>query len=87
MAYYSSDSFPSGLTAAAGDIAIVFVTSDSGENQDTVEGNDGDRSSSGLYTWHNGDALVEAAAAEYATVIVVVHTVRDFQLYLPIIIC
>jgi beta-glucosidase len=75
VTYYSSDSFPSGLTAAAGDIAVVFVTSDSGENQYTVEGNDGDRSSSGLYTWHNGDALVEAAAAKYATVIVVVHTV------------
>jgi len=54
---------------------MVFVTSDSGENQETVEGNDGDRSSGGLYTWHGGDALVEAAAAEYATVIVIVHTV------------
>jgi beta-glucosidase len=75
VTYYSSDSFPSGLTATAGDIAIVFVNSDSGENQDTVEGNDGDRSASGLYTWHGGDALVEAAAAKYATVIVVVHTV------------
>ncbi|KAE9379142.1 glycoside hydrolase family 3 protein [Stipitochalara longipes BDJ] len=75
VTYYSSDSFPSGLTATAGDIAIVFVNSDSGENQYTVEGNDGDRSASGLYTWHNGDALIEAAAAKYATVIVVVHTV------------
>lgn len=75
VTYYSSDSFPSGLTAASGDIAIVFINSDSGENQYTVEGNAGDRSSSGLYAWHNGDALVEAAAAMYATVIVVVHTV------------
>ncbi|KAI9645792.1 hypothetical protein NHQ30_005225 [Ciborinia camelliae] len=71
----SSDSFPSGLTALPGDIAIVFINSDSGENSITVEGNDGDRSSSGLYAWHNGDALVKAAAAKYSTVVVVVHTV------------
>jgi beta-glucosidase len=75
VTYYSSDSFPSGLTAVAGDIAMVFISSDSGENQYTVEGNNGDRSSSGLNAWHNGDALVKAAAAKYATVIVVVHTV------------
>lgn len=60
---------------ATGDIAIVFVTSDSGENQDTVESNDGDRSYAGLITWYGGDALIQAAAAKYATVIVVVHTV------------
>jgi beta-glucosidase len=54
---------------------MVFINSDSGENQDTVEGNAGDRSASGLYAWHNGDALVQAAAATYDTVIVVVHTV------------
>ena len=75
VTYYATDSFPSGITAVTGDIAMVFINSDSGENQDTVEGNAGDRSSSGLYAWHNGDALVEAAAAKYATVIVVVHTV------------
>jgi len=75
VTYYSSDNFPSGLTAATGDIAIVFITSDSGENQYTVEGNAGDRSSSGLVAWHNGDALVQAAAAKYAAVIVVVNTV------------
>jgi beta-glucosidase len=28
-----------------------------------------------LYAWHNGDSLVQAAAAKYSTVIVVVHTV------------
>lgn len=75
VTYYSSDTFPSGLTAAPGDVAMVFINSDSGENQDTVEGNLGDRSASGLYAWHNGDALVQAAAAMYSTVIVVVHTV------------
>ncbi|CAG8958507.1 hypothetical protein HYFRA_00009822 [Hymenoscyphus fraxineus] len=73
--YHSSDDFPSGLTAAIGDIAIVFITSDSGENQHTVEGNAGDRNSEGLLAWHNGDALVKAAAEKYANVIVVVHTV------------
>lgn len=80
MVYYSSDSFPSGVTAAPGDIAIVFINSDSGENQDTVEGNHGDRDASGLYAWHSGDQLVQAAAAAYATVIVVVHTVGPILL-------
>ncbi|RDL40699.1 Beta-glucosidase [Venustampulla echinocandica] len=75
VTYYSGDSFPSGATVAAGDIAIVFISSDAGENQETVEGNNGDRSASGLEAWHNGDALVNAAAAKYSTVIVVVHTV------------
>ncbi|KUJ20941.1 uncharacterized protein LY89DRAFT_715245 [Mollisia scopiformis] len=75
VTYYATDTFPSSATVVAGDIAIVFINSDSGENQDTVEGNDGDRSSSGLYAWHGGDALVEAAAAKYSTVVVVVHTV------------
>jgi len=78
--YYSGDTFPSGITAAPGDIAIVFINSDSGENQDTVEGNHGDRDASGLYAWHNGDQLVQAAAAAYATVIVVVHTVGPILL-------
>ncbi|KAE8448128.1 hypothetical protein EG329_009732 [Mollisiaceae sp. DMI_Dod_QoI] len=75
VTYYATDSFPSSATVASGDIAIVFINSDSGENQETVEGNDGDRSSSGLHAWHGGDALVEATAAKYSTVIVVVHTV------------
>ncbi len=67
--------FPSGITAGPGDIAIVFVNSDSGENQDTVDGNPGDRLATGLYVYNNGDALVEAAATAFSTVIVVVHTV------------
>lgn len=54
---------------------MVFINSNSGENQHTVEGNPGDRTASGLYAWHNGDALVQAAAAKYSTVVVVVHTV------------
>lgn len=75
VTYYATDTFPSGITALTGDISMVFINSDSGENQDTVDGNLGDRSSTGLYAYNNGDALVEAAAAKYATVIVVVHTV------------
>jgi beta-glucosidase len=78
--YYSSDSFPSSPKAAVGDIGIVFLSSDSGENSYTVEGNHGDRDSSGLYAWHKGDALVKAAAAKYSTVIVVVHTVGPLLL-------
>ncbi|KAH8663495.1 glycoside hydrolase superfamily [Tricladium varicosporioides] len=78
--YSSSDSFPSGLTALTSDIALVFISSDSGENQHTVEGNHGDRDSSGLYAWHNGDDLVKAAAAKYSTVIVIVHTVGPILL-------
>lgn len=73
--YYATDSFPSVPTPLATDIAIVFISSDSGENQITVLSNNGDRSYAGLYVWYNGDDLVKAAAAKYSTVIVVVHTV------------
>lgn len=45
VTFYNTDSFPSGITAITGDIAMVFISSDSGENQYTVEGNDGDRKS------------------------------------------
>ena len=73
--YTNSDTFPSSISATPDDIAIVFITSDSGEATNTVEGNDGDRSASGLVPWHNGDQLVQDAAAAFSTVIVVVHTV------------
>jgi Beta-glucosidase-related glycosidases len=59
--FYITDTFPSDLTADPNDIAIVFINSDSGENYITVEGNPGDRTVSGLYAWHNGDELVQAA--------------------------
>ena len=72
---YNTDTFPSGLQVAAGDVAIVFINSDSGEGSNTVEGNAGDRSESGLYAWHNGDTLVQDAAAAFSTVVVVAHTV------------
>ncbi|KAK7749771.1 hypothetical protein SLS53_000350 [Cytospora paraplurivora] len=73
---YYTDSFPSlKATPSSDDVAIVFITSDSGENSYTVELNAGDRSNSGLVSWHDGDKLVKAAAAKYSSVVVVVHTV------------
>ncbi|KAI0112632.1 glycoside hydrolase family 3 protein [Hypoxylon sp. NC0597] len=75
VTYYATDSFPSVPAPTADDVAIVFITSDSGENSYTVENNHGDRDSSGLVAWHNGDELVQKAAAKYSNVVVVVHTV------------
>lgn len=75
---FYTDDFPADRklgTVTEDDIAIVFITSDSGENSYTVEGNYGDRSSSGLVAWHDGDTLVQDAAAKFSNVIVVVHTV------------
>lgn len=73
--FYITDTFPSGITATDGDIAIVFLSADSGENYITVDGNPGDRLVAGLYSWYSGDELVQAAAAVYSTVVVVIHTV------------
>ncbi|KAI0593086.1 glycoside hydrolase family 3 protein [Biscogniauxia sp. FL1348] len=76
VTYYATDAFPGSVPApAADDVALVFISSDSGENSYTVEGNHGDRDASGLQAWHNGDALVQAAAAKFSNVVVVVHTV------------
>ncbi|ETS80670.1 beta-glucosidase F [Pestalotiopsis fici W106-1] len=81
VTYYDSDTFPSSIpTPGANDVAIVFINSDSGENSYTVEGNHGDRDASGLSAWHNGDALVKAAAAKYSNVVVVIHTVGPLVL-------
>ncbi|KAJ9409196.1 CAZyme family GH3 [Paecilomyces variotii] len=73
--FYITDTFPSDVTANSNDVAVVFINSDSGENYITVEGNPGDRTVSGLYAWHNGDKLVQAAAEKFSKVVVVVHTV------------
>ncbi|KAI1469728.1 glycoside hydrolase family 3 protein [Daldinia caldariorum] len=75
VTYYATDSFPSVPEPTGDDVAVVFITSDSGENTYTVEGNHGDRDESGLKAWHNGDELVQKAAAKYSNVVVVVHTV------------
>ncbi|KAJ3569130.1 hypothetical protein NP233_g5250 [Leucocoprinus birnbaumii] len=53
--------------------ALVFISADSGEDYITVDGNEGDRKN--LTAWHNGDALVQAVAANNNNTIVVVHSV------------
>lgn len=61
-------------TAARGkDVAVVFISADSGEGYITVEGNAGDRND--LKAWHSGDALVAAVAAVNKNTVVVVHSV------------
>lgn len=72
--FYITDTFPS-VTASADDIAIVFLSADSGENYITVDGNPGDRLVAQLSAWYSGDTLVQDAAATFSTVVVVVHTV------------
>lgn len=73
--YFNTDSFPPNSNPSPNDTGIVFVTADSGENYITVEGNPGDRTSSNLNLWHNGDKLIQDVAAKYSNIIVVVHTV------------
>lgn len=83
VTYYDSDSFPAAAAAknpGPDDVAVVFLSSDAGENSYTVEGNHGDRDWSGLVAWHDGDALVTAVAAVYSHVVVVVHTVGPLVL-------
>ena len=75
VTYYATDRFPSVPDPSEEDVAVVFISSDSGENSYTVEGNHGDRDASGLYAWYNGDELVKKAAEKYDNVVVVVHTV------------
>ncbi|KAI9457434.1 beta-glucosidase [Lactarius psammicola] len=62
-----------GSAAIQQDAAIVFLQSDSGEDYITVDGNEGDRHN--LTAWHNGDALVQAVAAQNNNTIVVVNSV------------
>lgn len=70
----SSDSTSSAASAVAGaDVAIVVITSDSGEEYLTVEGNVGDRNN--LDPWHDGNALVQAVAEANENTIVVVQSV------------
>ncbi|KAJ8084258.1 hypothetical protein PM082_003026 [Marasmius tenuissimus] len=60
------------------DVAIVFITADSGEGYITVEGNDGDRND--LKAWHNGDALVQAVASVNPNTIVAVNSVGQIDM-------
>ncbi|CAG8877696.1 unnamed protein product [Penicillium nalgiovense] len=73
--FHITDKFPSDVTANPNDIALVFISADSGENFITVEGNPGDRTKAGLNAWHDGDELVKAAAEKFSNVVVIVHTV------------
>jgi beta-glucosidase len=73
--FFNTDSFPSNSNPSPNDTAVVFVTADSGENYITVDNNPGDRTSSNLNLWHNGDRLIQDVAAKYANVVIVVHTV------------
>ncbi|KAM4066463.1 fibronectin type III-like domain-containing protein [Hirsutella rhossiliensis] len=76
VVFHNSDLFPPVVDEPGkDDVAIVFVTSDAGENTYIVEGNHGDRDASGLYVWHGGDRLVQEAAKRYNNVVVVIHTV------------
>ncbi|KAK7203350.1 glycosyl hydrolase family 3 N terminal domain-containing protein [Myxozyma melibiosi] len=59
--------------ASAADVAIVFVSSDSGEGFVDVEGNLGDRNN--LKLWHGGDELIKAVAAVNSKTVVVVEAV------------
>jgi beta-glucosidase len=53
-------------------VAIVFITSDSGEEYITVEGHKGDKKD--LLAWHNGEALVKSVAEVNKNTIVVIHS-------------
>ncbi|KAI9493635.1 glycoside hydrolase superfamily [Zychaea mexicana] len=59
--------------ARQADIALVFSNADSGEEHIIVDGNVGDRNN--LSLWHNGDALIEAAAEANENVVVIIHAV------------
>lgn len=73
--FFITDKFPKNVKVVLGDVAIVFVNADSGENYITVESNPGDRTVAELKLWHGGDELIEAAANKFSNVVVVVHTV------------
>ncbi|KFA63716.1 hypothetical protein S40285_07107 [Stachybotrys chlorohalonatus IBT 40285] len=69
-----TDETSAGASAARGrDVALVFITADSGEGYLTVENNAGDRIN--LDPWHNGNDLVAAVAGANSNVVVVVHSV------------
>lgn len=81
VTFYSTDTFPKNIPQPSPeDIAIVFISSDAGENSFTVEGNHGDRDKDQLSAWHNGDKLIQDAAAKFTNVIVVAHTVGPLLL-------
>ncbi|EEY22483.1 beta-glucosidase [Verticillium alfalfae VaMs.102] len=69
----TTDDTAAGARAATGaDVALVFITANSGEGYLTVEGNVGDRNN--LDPWNDGNELVAAVAAVNDNVVVVVHS-------------
>ncbi|KAL0264681.1 hypothetical protein SLS55_000632 [Diplodia seriata] len=69
----TDDQASAASAAAAAEMAVVFITADSGEEYLTVEGNAGDRVN--LDPWHDGNGLVAAAASAGKPVIVVANSV------------
>ncbi|KAG6861217.1 hypothetical protein C0995_002566 [Termitomyces sp. Mi166 len=59
--------------ASGKDVALVFITADSGEGYLTVEGNAGDRND--LKAWHGGDALVAKVASANSNTVIIVNSV------------
>lgn len=75
----ATDTASQGSSAAqSADVAIVFITADSGEEYIVVEKNTGDRND--LEAWHNGADLVKAVASVNKNTIVVVNTVGPILL-------
>ena len=59
--------------AGQASVAIVFVTSDSGEGYISVDGNEGDRQN--LTLWHEGESLIQEVSALCNNTIVVISSV------------
>lgn len=59
--------------ASTADVAIVHVSSDSGEGYISVDGNQGDRNN--ITLWNNGDDLIIKTAQACDNVVVVIHSV------------
>ena len=79
FALHSSDSTSGVQNVVQGaDVALVFITANSGEGYITVQGVAGDRPN--LDPWHNGNQLVQAVAQAGQNVIVVVHSVGPIVL-------
>ncbi|KAJ7641336.1 glycoside hydrolase family 3 protein [Roridomyces roridus] len=67
------DTDRAGNMAIGKSAALVFISSDSGEDYITVDGNEGDRKN--LTAWNNGDNMILAVAAQNNNTIVIVHSV------------
>ncbi|KAI0639272.1 beta-glucosidase [Trametes polyzona] len=70
---FSNDVNLSANAAKGKQVALVFITADSGEASYTVEGNSGDRND--LQAWHHGDDLVKKVASVNNNTVVVVNSV------------